>query len=87
MNLKAKAHHLKPIILIGKNGITESVIQEIDGALYAHELIKIKFQETALKFMEQDHSEWLSSLKAKLVDTKGHVITLHRRNPKQKKKA
>lgn len=44
MNLKAKAHHLKPIILIGKNGITESVIQEIDGALYAHELIKIKFK-------------------------------------------
>ena len=86
MNLKAQAHHLKPIILVGKNGITENLIQEIDVALLAHELIKIKFQEVAVKFMDQNPEEWLAQLKATLVDTKGHVMTLHRKNLKKKKK-
>lgn len=84
MSLKAQAHHLKPVIFIGKNGMTESIIQEIDAALKAHELIKIKFQETALEIMKQNSETWLSQLKATLVDTKGHVMTLHRKNPKKK---
>lgn len=83
MNLKAQAHHLKPIILVGKNGMTESVIAEIDTALLAHELIKIKFQ----KNQALDHSIWLAQLQATLVDTKGHVMILYRKNPKKKKKA
>ncbi len=38
--LKAKAHELKPIILLGGNGLTEGVMAEIDLALEHHELIK-----------------------------------------------
>ena len=40
--LKAKAHELKPIILLGGNGLTEGVMAEIDLALEHHELIKVK---------------------------------------------
>lgn len=40
--LKAKAHELKPVILLGGNGLTEGVIAEIDVALNFHELIKVK---------------------------------------------
>lgn len=40
--LKAKAHELKPVILLGGNGLTEGVLAEIDNALNFHELIKIK---------------------------------------------
>lgn len=40
--LKAKAHELKPVILLGGNGLTEGVVAEIDVALNFHELIKIK---------------------------------------------
>jgi len=42
--LKAKAHSLKPIILIGNKGLTEAVHKEIDIALHDHELIKIRIQ-------------------------------------------
>jgi len=38
-----KAHFLKPVVLVGKYGMTESLIQAVDEALKAHELIKIKF--------------------------------------------
>jgi RNA-binding protein len=35
-------HHLNPVVSIGNNGLTEQVMKEIELALNAHELIKIK---------------------------------------------
>ena len=40
--LKGVAHSLKPIVLLGNNGLTEAVVAEIDFALNHHELIKVK---------------------------------------------
>jgi len=40
--LKAKAHKLEPAVHIGAKGLTDEVIAEIDGALRAHELIKVR---------------------------------------------
>ena len=40
--LKAKAHKLEPIVRIGAKGLTDEVIAEIDRALRAHELIKVR---------------------------------------------
>ena len=42
-HLKRQAHHLEPVIFIGKNGITEGTIHSIRTALETKELIKIKF--------------------------------------------
>jgi len=41
-NLKARAHPLKPIVMIGNAGLTPSVLAEIKHALKSHELIKIR---------------------------------------------
>jgi RNA-binding protein len=40
--LKGLAHPLKPVVLLGSNGLTEAVVAEIDYALAHHELIKVK---------------------------------------------
>jgi RNA-binding protein len=40
--LKAKAHKLEPVVHIGAKGLTDEVIAEIDRALTAHELIKVR---------------------------------------------
>ena len=40
--LKARAHKLDPIVTIGGKGLTDAVIAEIDFALKAHELIKVR---------------------------------------------
>jgi putative YhbY family RNA-binding protein len=40
--LRARAHHLDPVVSIGQQGLTPTVVHEIDGALRAHELIKIR---------------------------------------------
>lgn len=40
--LKARAHPLRPVVMIGNEGLSAAVLQEIDASLKAHELIKIK---------------------------------------------
>jgi RNA-binding protein len=40
--LRGLGHHLHPVVSIGNNGLTEQVMNEIETALNAHELIKIK---------------------------------------------
>ena len=40
--LRARAHHLHPVVTIGQHGLTPSVIREIDVNLRAHELIKVR---------------------------------------------
>ena len=50
-HLRGLAHNLKPVVLIGHNGLTQSVLKEIDLNLNAHELIKIQvsIEERALR--------------------------------------
>ncbi len=43
--LKGLAHSLKPVVQIGKEGMTEGVIRAVDDSLLRHELIKIKFTD------------------------------------------
>jgi RNA-binding protein len=43
--LRKEAHTLKPVIMIGKNGVTQELTAAVDTALADHELIKIKFQD------------------------------------------
>ena len=40
--LKARAHRLEPMVLIGTKGLTDEVVKEVDLALKAHELIKVR---------------------------------------------
>ena len=42
--LKSRAHSLEPVVLVGDKGLTPSVLAEIERALVAHELIKIRVQ-------------------------------------------
>jgi hypothetical protein len=41
-SLKAAAHHLNPVVIIGQEGLSEAVIRETDRSLRAHELIKVR---------------------------------------------
>jgi RNA-binding protein len=40
--LKARAHKLEPVVLIGGKGLTDEVVKEVEAALKAHELIKVR---------------------------------------------
>ena len=40
--LKARAHHLEPVVQVGQEGVSDAVVAEVDRSLAAHGLIKVK---------------------------------------------
>lgn len=75
--LRGLAHGLKPVVLIGKNGLTASVRESIDDALSRHELIKVRFVEA--RDEKNEICEVLDEeLGSRLVGMIGHVAILYR---------
>lgn len=78
--LKAKAHHLKPVVLLGDKGLTEAVTKEINRALNDHELIKIKINGQDREARKQAIHEICTELEAELVQIIGNTGVLYRKN-------
>jgi RNA-binding protein len=84
-HLKALAHELKPVVAVGKRGFSTSLMTEVDAALIAHELIKVKFQESAADEIESITERICKELDAELVEFRGHMATLYKANPDKPK--
>jgi RNA-binding protein len=75
--LRGQAHSLKPVVQIGRNGLTEGTLREIDFALDVHELIKV--QATATKDEKQELARQIQEkLGAETVGLIGHILILYR---------
>ena len=78
--LRSQAHHLEPVVLIGKHGITDGTVESIDRVLEARELIKIKFRE--FKDEKLSLSEKITELtNSQVVGVIGHTVIIFRQNP------
>ena len=85
--LRAEAHELNPVVIIGDKGLTDEVLAEIDRSLKAHELIKVR-AATA----DRDAREiWFESICEKLgaeeVQEIGKILVLYRANPREDESA
>ena len=83
--LRAQAHHLKPLVIIGAKGVTEPLLGSVDLALKDHELIKIKFGEfkDAKKAISEEIAQ---ATKSELVGLIGNIAILYRRQPDPEKR-
>jgi RNA-binding protein len=82
--LRAAAHHIDPVLSIGKNGFFDGARIAIDNALSIHELIKIKFRE--FKDERKDIAVQISKdLNCDVVGQVGYTIILYRYNEKLEK--
>ncbi|HAT7073585.1 TPA: ribosome assembly RNA-binding protein YhbY [Legionella pneumophila] len=79
-SLKAKAHHLKPVVLLGAKGLTEAILAETNVALLAHELIKVKINGAEKEDRMQMAEELCQQLHAELVQMIGNTLVLYRKN-------
>jgi RNA-binding protein len=75
--LKRKVHHLKPVVMIGSNGLTDKVLKEIDLALTKHELIKIKISHPR-EVKQQMTDEICKTTGATLINSIGKIIAIYR---------
>jgi len=83
-SLKDKAHSLKPVILVGNKGLTESVYNEIAIALNAHELIKIKLAGVERDERKAMISEMVNKTKSHLINTIGAIAVIYKENTDKK---
>lgn len=83
--LRGLAHDLKPVVWIGQHGVTEALVQSMDQALTAHELIKIKFND-----FKDEKDSILESLTDKtsscLAGRIGNIAIVYREHPDPKKR-
>lgn len=76
---RAKANSLEPVIQLGKEGISENLISQIDDTLDARELIKIRVHlETAPKKPKELAGELAEALQAEVIQVIGGIIVLYR---------
>lgn len=86
-HLRALAHHLKPVVMVGQDGLKPTVLAELDAALTAHELIKVKVAAADREQRADMVGEMAAAAGAEVVQSIGHVAALFRRNPKKPKVA
>ncbi len=78
--LKAKAHKLEPVVQIGAKGLTDEVVAEIDRALKAHELIKVRAATLEREEREKTLQAICVRSGAEAVQQVGKVFVLYRKN-------
>ncbi|MBF0455194.1 MAG: YhbY family RNA-binding protein [Magnetococcales bacterium] len=83
--LRGLAHSLKPLVLIGREGMTVTVIDFINQALLDHELIKVRFNDFkeekksfCARIVEESKCEWVGMV--------GHVAIFYRPHPNPSKR-
>ena len=82
--LRSLAHNVDPTVYIGKAGVTDNVIKEIDQCLEARELVKIKLQEGAELDAKTVANELAPGLRAEFVQAIGRKFTLYRESKENK---
>ena len=81
-HLVGLAHSRKPVVRVGQNGLSDNIFKELEIALNAHELVKVKIagdkatrDDSIAKFTERCQCECIQKI--------GHTVTLFRRNVKK----
>ncbi len=83
-HLKGLAHNLKPVVLMGSNGLTEAVIAEIELALNHHELIKVKVASEDRDTKHLTVDAIVRETKAEKVQVIGKTLVLYRQSEARK---
>ena len=84
--LKAAGHNLKPVITIGMNGLSESLLSEFEKTIDHHELIKIRIRISDKSSRKELIEELCRKSKSQIISAIGSTAIVFRKNPKSQKK-
>ncbi|MFU8807333.1 MAG: ribosome assembly RNA-binding protein YhbY [Bradymonadaceae bacterium] len=77
--LRSLAHGLKPVVMVGHRGVTDNLVANLESALLAHELVKVKVHEG--EEIEAVAESLHESTGAELAQKIGHVLIFYRPHP------
>lgn len=81
--LRALGHHLRPVTTIGKQGVAETLVTQVDANLLAHELIKVKVLKTCPLEPATVAEALTGRTGAALAQTVGRTLLLYRPHPEK----
>lgn len=83
--LRSQAHHLEPIVHVGKESLTPEVTKAVDEALEARELIKVGVLKNCFDDPNEIAQVVAERTNSQVIQVMGKKITLYRYNPKKHK--
>jgi RNA-binding protein len=83
-HLRSLAHHLDPIFQVGKGGVNENLIRQIEDALEARELIKVSVLQNCDQDKDEVAQELAQGARAELVQVIGKTIVLYKESVENK---
>ena len=79
--LKARAHALKPVVIVGQQGVTPGVLAAVGEALDVHELIKVRLPASEKPAQAARIQQLAQDLAAEVIGFIGRVLILYRKRP------
>lgn len=79
--LKGIGHELNPVVIIGNNGLSPSLLEEVERALTDHELIKIKLPAGSKQERDEVATALTEATSATLIHSVGRMALILRQNP------
>ena len=77
-HLRKLAHNLRPIVIVGQQGLSYAVLSELESTMTNHELLKIKVRANNREEKQKIVNEILNFSKAALVQVIGGVLVIYR---------
>ncbi len=82
-NLRRMAHNLTPVVIVGKEGVTEQVLKSINDVLEARELIKIRLLNNCSLTTREVSAKVCEALDAEGVQCIGSIVVVYKRSSKK----
>ena len=79
--LRARAHHLNPVVSIGAAGLSDAVLAELDRALDSHELVKLRVAADDRVQRKALVEDLCRRAQAELIQRIGHTAVIYRKRP------
>ncbi len=81
--LRAAGHHLSPVVQVGKEGVSEAVLRQLDAQLAAHELVKVKIGTESPEDRFEAAERLGGTAGAQIAQILGRTVLVYRKHPEK----
>ncbi len=81
--LRGAGHHLSPVVQVGKDGVTDAVLRQLDEQLLAHELVKVKVGTESPEDRFEIAGRLGEAAGAKIAQILGRTVLVYRKHPEK----
>ncbi len=81
--LRAAGHHLSPVVQVGKDGVSDAVLGQLDAQLTAHELVKVKIGTESPEDRFEAAERLGEAAGAQIAQILGRTVLVYRKHPEK----